>query len=69
MFEMSQRFGGMLDIGVRHRLVLAHDLHALDLVAMHRVHNLDDGQPVLSSSGVCHRVSNLARTSGLATDW
>ena len=47
MFELGQRLARMLHIGVGHRRVLAHDVHALDLVAMHRVHDLDDGQPAL----------------------
>jgi len=44
---MGQRLARMLDIGIRHRRVLTHDVHALDLVAMHRVHDLDHGQPAL----------------------
>ena len=44
---MGQRLARMLNIGVGHRRVLAHDVHALDFIAMHRVHNFDDGQPGL----------------------
>jgi len=47
VFELGERLARMLDIGVRHRRVLAHDVHAPDLVAVHRVHDLDDGQPAL----------------------
>ena len=44
---MGERLAGMLDIGVGHRRVFTHDVHALDLVAMDRVHDLDHGQPWL----------------------
>ena len=47
MFELGQRLARVVHVGVRHRRVFAHDVHALDLVAMHRVHNLDDGQAAL----------------------
>jgi hypothetical protein len=40
MFELGERLTRMLDIGVGHRRVLAHDVHAADFVAMHRVHDL-----------------------------
>ena len=33
MFEMRQRLARVRQIGVRHRRVLAHDVHALDLAA------------------------------------
>ena len=59
VFEMAECFARMLDVGVRHRRVLTHDVHALDLVAMHGVHDPDDGQ---SWSGVCHSASKAPRT-------
>ncbi len=47
MFELGEGRPGMLDIGVGHRRVLAHDVHALDLPGMDRVHDLDHGQAAL----------------------
>ena len=35
----------VLDIGIGHRGVLAHDVHAADLPGVHGVHDLDDGEP------------------------
>ena len=40
---MRERAARMVQVGVRHRGVFAHDVHALDLVGMDRVHDLDDG--------------------------
>ena len=37
----------MIEVGVGHRGVLAHDVHALDLVGMHGVHDLDHGLAAL----------------------
>ena len=47
MLEMRQRAARVVQIGVRHRGVLAHDVHALDLVVVHRVHDLDHGLAAL----------------------
>ena len=44
---MGERAAGVVEIGVGHRGVLAHDVHAGDLVAMDRVHDLDHGQSLL----------------------
>ena len=45
--QMGERAAGMIEVGVRHRRVLAHDVHALDLVGVHRVHDLDHGLAAL----------------------
>ena len=47
MLKMRERTAGVIQVGVRHRGVFAHDVHALDLVGMHRVHDLDDGLAAL----------------------
>ena len=47
MLEMRERGARVVEVGVRHRGVLAHDVHALDLVVMHRVHDLDHGLAAL----------------------
>ena len=47
MLEPAQRRAGVVDIGVRHRRVLAHDVHAADLARMDGIHDLDHGQPAL----------------------
>ena len=44
---MRQRVARMVEVGVRHRGILAHDVHALDLVGMHRVHDLHHGLAAL----------------------
>ena len=45
--ERRQRLPRVRDVGVRHRRVLAHDVHAADLARVHGVHDLDDGEPRL----------------------
>ena len=55
MFEVRQRAARMVEIGVGHRRVLAHDVHALDLVGMHRVHDLDHGLAALGIELSCPR--------------
>ena len=47
MLEMRERAARVVEVGVRHRGVLAHDVHALDLVGVHRVHDLDHGLAAL----------------------
>ena len=47
MLEMRQRLARVVEVGVRHRRVLALDVHALDLVGVDRVHDLDDGLALL----------------------
>ncbi len=47
MLEMGERATSMIEVGVRHRGVLAHDVHTLDLVGVNRVHDLDHGLAAL----------------------
>ena len=47
MLEMRQRLARVIEIGIGHRRVLAHDVHALDHVGMDRVHDLDHGEALL----------------------
>ncbi len=47
MLEMRQRLARMIEIGIGHRRILALDVHALDLVVMDRVHDLDHGLALL----------------------
>ncbi len=59
-----------VDVGIRHRRVLAHDVHAVDLAGMDRVHDLDDGQAGLGVEPVCHNASKLLRERlASSTDW
>ena len=44
MIELGQRLARVLQIGIRHRGVLALDIHAGDLAGVDRVHDLDHGQ-------------------------
>ncbi len=44
MIELGQRLARVMRVGVRHRRVFAHDVHAADLAGVHRVHDLDHGQ-------------------------
>ena len=44
MFEFRQGGAGVVRVGIGHGRIFAHDIHALDLAAMHRVHDLDHGQ-------------------------
>jgi hypothetical protein len=45
MVELGQRLARMLQIGIRHRRILAFDVHAVNLARMDRIHDLDDGEP------------------------
>ena len=47
MLEMRQRLARVIEVGVRHRRILTHDVHALDHVGVDRVHDLDDGEALL----------------------
>ncbi len=47
MLQLRQRLAGVLHVRVRHRGVLAHDVHAPNRVGMDRVHDLDDGEAAL----------------------
>ena len=44
---MRERLARVVEVGVRHRRIFAHDVHALDLVGVDRVHDLDHGQAAL----------------------
>ncbi len=44
MLEFCKCLAGMLQIGVRHRRVLALDIHAGDFAGVDRVHDLDHGE-------------------------
>jgi hypothetical protein len=44
VIELGQRIAGVVGIRVRHRRVLAHDVHALDLAVVHGIHDLHDGE-------------------------
>jgi hypothetical protein len=47
VLELRERSARMVLIGVRHRRVLAHDVHAGDLAFVDGVHDLDDGEAAL----------------------
>ena len=61
MLELGQRLARMVQVGVRHRRVLAHDVHALDLAGVDRVHDLDHGQAALRIERLCPRASRTGR--------
>ncbi len=44
MIEFCQRLARMLQVGIRHRGVLALDIHAGDFAGVDRVHDLDHGE-------------------------
>jgi hypothetical protein len=68
MLEMRQRLAGVIEIGIGHRRVLALDVHALDLVVMDRVHDLDHGLALLRVELDAPGLLVLARISGSSTD-
>ena len=47
VLERRERFARMVRVGVRHRRVLAHHVHAADLALLDRMHDLDHRQPRL----------------------
>ena len=47
MLELRERVARVILVGVGHRGVLAHDVHARDLALVHRVHDLDDREAAL----------------------
>src|SRR5262249_16853275 len=47
VLELGERRARMVCVGIRHRGVLAHDVHAADLVVEYGVHDLHHGQPGL----------------------
>ena len=48
MLELRHRRARVLEVRIRHRRVLAHDVHAADLAVVGRVHDLDHGQARLA---------------------
>ena len=42
--ELGERLPRVLDVRIRHRRVLAHDVHAANLAGVHGIHDLDHGQ-------------------------
>ena len=50
VLELGQRLADVLQVGVRHRRVLALDIHADDFAGVDRVHDLDHGEPADGSS-------------------
>ena len=68
MLEVRERLARVVEIGVRHRRVFALDVHALDLVGVDRVHDLDDGQALLRIELDAPALSTLPRISGSSTD-
>ena len=70
VIERGHRFARVIDVGIRHRRVLTHDVHPADLALLRRVHDLDDGQTRMSgSSSVFHSFSKRSRASGVFTRW
>jgi hypothetical protein len=44
VLELGQRLAGVVQVRIRHRRVLAHDVHAVQLAVVHRVHDRHHGQ-------------------------
>ena len=44
VIERGERLARVIDVGVGHRRVLAHDVHAADLALLRGVHDLDHGE-------------------------
>ena len=61
MVELGQRLARMLQIGIRHRRVLAFDVHAVNFAGMDRVHDLDDGEPAHRIELAAPRASRTPR--------
>ena len=47
MLELGESRARMVRIRVRHRRVLTHDVHALYLAGVYRIHDLDHCKPAL----------------------
>ena len=45
VIERGHRFACVIDVRIRHRRVLTHDVHPADLAFHRGVHDLDDSQP------------------------
>ena len=62
--ELRERLARVPRVGIGHRGVLAHDVHAADLAGVHRVHDLDDGQSRLRiERSAPHSDAKRCRTS------
>jgi hypothetical protein len=59
----------VLDVGIGHRRVLAHDVHAANRARVHGVHDLDDGQPGFGSSVASPQRLELRVLDALSTRW
>ena len=59
VIQRGQRFARMVGVGVGHRRVLAHDVHAAHLAGLDRVHHLDHRQAglVVERPAACPRPS------------
>ena len=68
MLEMGERLARVIEVGVGHRRILAHDVHALDHVGMDRVHDLDDGEAALGIERRAPGLLDLRRMSAFSTD-
>jgi hypothetical protein len=68
--EPGEGGAGMRQVGVRHRGVLAHHVHAGDLAALHRAHDLDHGQagPRVERRAP-QRLQPRRASSGLPVGW
>ena len=70
MFELGERLARVVEVGVRHRRVLALDVHAANLPGMDRVHDLDDGQAALGIERLIPESARKpARKSASSTGW
>ncbi len=49
MLQLGQRITRMLYIRIAHCRVLTQDIHALDLIIMHRIHDFGHGQAFFSA--------------------
>ena len=68
VIERGQRFARVIDVGIRHRRVLAHDVHPADLVLLRGVHDLDDGEARIRIERASSTASRTAaRASGVFT--
>ena len=69
VLELGERLARVLDVGVGHRRVLAHDVHPRDRPAWIACHDLDDRQPAL---GIERRAPEVleerARTAASSTE-
>ena len=60
MIEGAERFARVIDIGIRHGRILAHDEHAANLVLLRRVDDFDDGEARIRIELRCPKASRTA---------